>query len=364
MEIHPMSTASPSLPAGVPAEESFLAALAAGMPSFGPGGFPVAVAVSGGADSVALLVGLVRLGVSGLVVVHAEHDLRDEASADREFVGRLAERFSLPWMWQRLAVRTRGDEPGGEGLEARARRVRYAFLEEVARDVGARYVLVAHTADDQAETILHRILRGTGLTGLAGMRRARALGDGMALVRPLLEVSRDAGRAFLRAASEPWREDASNTDTSRARNFLRHEVLPRCVAGPYPKASTAVARLGSQAATVAAAITSAAEHLLGLYALRQPDGTVLVQMRTLTGLDPHLCAEVFVALWRREGWPQRDMTAGHYAALAALVTDRLYEPHDNAPKKHRQVHRQFPGAVTATRKDGTWLVLERPVSPQ
>jgi len=134
-------------------------------------------------------------------------------------------------------------------------------------------------------------------------------------------------------------------------------VLPRCVAGPYPAAPAAVARLGSQAATVAAAITSAAEHLLAMYAQRQSDGTVLVRTRELAGLDPHLVAEVFVALWRREGWPQRDMTAGHYEALACLVTERLCQPHDGAAP-HQP--RQFPGAVTVAWQDSTWLVFARP----
>lgn len=352
-----MSAAPPSLPGGMTPEESFLASLAASMAPSVLGGFPIVVAVSGGADSVALLVGLVRLGIPRLVVAHAEHDIRIEASVDREFVGRLAERFNLPWAWRPLAVRERGDEARGEGLEARARRLRYAFLADVAKEAGARHVLVAHTADDQAETILHRILRGTGLTGLAGMRRARELCDGVALLRPLLEVSRKAGRAFLRAASEPWQEDASNADTTHARNFLRHEVLPRCVAGPYPRAPAVVARLGSQAATVAAAITSAAEHLLAMYAPRQSDGTVLVGTRELARLDPHLVAEVFVALWRREGWPQRDMTAGHYESLACLVTERLRQPHDEAAPHQ---HRQFPGAVTVAWQDSTRLVLARP----
>jgi tRNA(Ile)-lysidine synthase len=350
-----MSAAPPSLPARATPEESFLAALAAGMPASGPGGFPIVVAVSGGADSVAMLVGLVRLGIPRLVVAHAEHDLRDEASADREFVGQLAMGFGLSWVWQPLAVQTRGDEAGGEGLEARARRLRYAFLADVAKDAGARHVLVAHTADDQAETILHRILRGTGLTGLAGMRRARELCDGVALVRPLLDVSREAGRAFLCATHERWREDASNADTTHARNFLRHEVLPRCVAGAYPAAPAAIARLGSQAAAVAAAITSAAEHLLTMYAPRQSDGSVLLRTRELAGLDPHLVAEVFVALWRREGWPQRDMTAGHYAALAGLVAKRLHQSHDAMPQRPSQ----FPGGVTVTSQNANWLAFGR-----
>jgi tRNA(Ile)-lysidine synthase len=330
-----MSAPLPNLPARAPAEHPFLTALAAALPLSGLGRFPIVVAVSGGADSVALLVGLAHLGVSRLVVAHAEHDLRDEAPADREFVGRLAERLGLPFVWRHIGVRAR-DDAGGEGLEARARRMRYGFLVDVARECAARHVLVAHTADDQAETILHRILRGTGIAGLAGMQRARELCDGVSLLRPLLDFSRADGRVFLSNAGEVWREDASNTDTARARNFLRHDVLPRCVNGPYPAAVASVTRLGGQAATVAAALASAAEHLLDLYGSRQPDGTVILRTRAFAGLDPHLLAEVFVALWRREGWPQRDMTAGHYE----MLTDMILRAED-------YLSRDLPGGITA-----------------
>ena len=158
-------------------------------------GSPLLVGVSGGADSVALLLALAEVAPAGarIVVAHAEHDLRAAAAADREFVAALAERLGLEFIWRHVAVRE-ADEGGGEGLEARARRLRYAFLEQAAGDRAARHVLVAHTADDQAETILHRILRGTGPAGLAGMRPARELCPGVALVRPLLQVPRADAR--------------------------------------------------------------------------------------------------------------------------------------------------------------------------
>jgi tRNA(Ile)-lysidine synthase len=302
------------------ADGAFLADLAAAVPWLTESGQPVVVAVSGGADSVGLLVGLVRLeGIaSRLVVAHAEHDLRAEAPAERAGVVRLASGLGLPCTWRRLAVRSPADRRG-EGLEGRARRIRYAFLTDVARSMGARRVLVAHTADDQAETILHRALRGTGVAGLGGMARARSLCDGIALVRPLLGVSRAAVRGFVRRTRVPWCEDPSNADTSRSRNFLRHEVLPRCAAGPYPAATAALVRLGGQAAGVAAALASAADHLLDRNARSQSDGSVVLLTRDLAGLDPALVAEVFVALWRRESWPQRDMTGAHYQALARML---------------------------------------------
>jgi tRNA(Ile)-lysidine synthase len=303
------------------AAPAFVAALAAALP---PGfwSMPVLVGCSGGADSVALLVGLARLAPAAaagrLVVAHAEHDLRAAAAADREFVAALAIRLGLRFVWRRLEVRAAAR---GEGVEACARRLRYDFLADVACDVGARHVVVAHTADDQAETILQRMLRGTGLAGLGGMREARQLCDGVALFRPLLRLPRSLGREFLAAEGEAWREDESNDDPGPARNFLRHDVLPRCVAGPFPAAAAALVRLGRQAERVAGVLANAAGHLLDVHAGRQADGSILVRTAGLAGLDPHLVAEMFVALWDREGWPRREMTARHYALLARLVVE-------------------------------------------
>jgi tRNA(Ile)-lysidine synthase len=335
------------------AGRAFLADLATAVPWLTASAEPVVVAVSGGADSVGLLLGLVRLvgATSRLVVAHAEHDLRAEAPTERACVGRLAAGIGLPFIWRRLMVRVLADHRG-EGLEGRARRVRYGFLADVARSVGARRVLVAHTADDQAETILHRALRGTGVAGLGGMARARPLCEGIALVRPLLGVSRAAVRTFVLHSGTPWCEDPSNADTSRARNFLRHDVLPKCAAGPYPAAAAALVRLGGQAAGVAAALASAADYLLDRHARSQFDGSILLRTRDLAGLDPALVAEVFVALWRREGWPQRDMTQAHYRALASLL--RAVE-HDGRPPSACDL----PGGIHVTSGPDHTLELRR-----
>jgi tRNA(Ile)-lysidine synthase len=312
-----------------PTATTFRAALAAALPEHGLWTMPVVVGVSGGADSVALLHGLCRhVGrESGrIVVAHAEHDLRPEAATDRQFVTDLASSLGLECVVCTLAVRdtavaTNGERHRGEGLEARARRLRYGFLADAAHAVGARHVLVAHTADDQAETVLHRMLRGTGLSGLAGMPRARELCTGVALLRPLLDVPRAATRAYLTAVGQPWCEDATNADTARARNFLRHEVLPRCEAGPYPAASAALVRLAGQAAGAARSLGSVVEMLLDRHVRHDPDGAVVLHTRDFKGFDPHLLGEITTALWRREGWPRRDMTASHYAGVAALLAD-------------------------------------------
>jgi len=311
--------------AGPPHEppDDLLETLAAALPKQGLWDWPVLVGVSGGADSVALLVALVSLAsgrgaIGRILVAHAHHGLRPEADDDLRFVVALAADLGVEVATERLGV-AGATGNGGEGLEARARRLRYGWLGRIAHERGARHLLVAHTADDQAETILHRALRGTGVAGLSGMKSARRFIDGVALLRPLLGVRRRELRRFLVDRGRSWREDASNADPRFARALLRHEVLPRVEAGAWPAATEALVRLGQQAGLVSAALDSAAGYLLDRHARRLADG-VSLDAAALAGLDPHLLAAVFVALWRQEGWPERDMTAAHYSRLVALLT--------------------------------------------
>jgi tRNA(Ile)-lysidine synthase len=334
--------------AAITADDQFITALAAAVPA-GLWAMPAVVAVSGGADSVGLLLGLLAIAPAEtrhrLVVAHAEHDLRAAAADDRAFVERLAADVGLEVECRRLSVRGADDQ--GEGIEARARRLRYGFLEDVARVRGARHVVVGHTADDQAETVLHRVLRGTGLHGLAGMRAARELVPGVSLLRPLLGVRRIVVRDFLARAGQAWREDESNLDRDYARNFLRHEILARCESGPYPDASAAITRLAAQAATASTAIRSAADFILGSHTSRHADGSVVMRTQGLSAAAPHLAAELFAAVWQREGWPQRDMTARHYASLAALLRD------DSPPAI------DLPGGIQARRTRDGFVILRR-----
>lgn len=212
---------------------------------------------------------------------------------------------------------------------------------------GARHVVIGHTADDQAETVLHRVLRGTGLHGLAGMRAARELAPGVSLLRPLLGVPRCVVRDFVVRLGQAWREDESNLDRDYARNFLRHEILARCESGPFPDAAAAIRRLAAQAATASAAIRSAADLILDTHTTRHADGSVVMRTQGLAAAAPHLAAELFAALWQREGWPQRDMTARHYASLAALLRDESPSAAD------------FPGGIHARRTREGFMILRR-----
>ncbi|HEY8393911.1 MAG TPA: tRNA lysidine(34) synthetase TilS [Thermaerobacter sp.] len=180
----------------------------------------VLVAVSGGRDSVVLLDVLVRLrtelGLAALGVAHVDHGLRPDSAADAEWVRDLAAGYGLPFFLRRVQVR-----PGRESPEAAARTARYRALWEMARAFGADRIALAHHADDQAETVLLRLLAGAGPSGLAGMRPRRGR-----FVRPLLGVERAALAAYAAEQGLRWRDDPTNRDLSIPRNRVRHELLP------------------------------------------------------------------------------------------------------------------------------------------
>ena len=187
------------------------------------------VAVSGGRDSVALLHALHAAGHRRLVVCHLNHRLRGRASAgDAAFVQRLAARLGLTCEVEAVDVKRAAREQG-ESLEAAGRRVRHRFLAECARRHRCRLVLMAHHADDQAETVLFNLLRGAA--GLRGMMAQTLLAVPgfripLCMARPLLSVTRAEIDAWLTARGLAWREDATNASTDPVRNKLRHDLLP------------------------------------------------------------------------------------------------------------------------------------------
>ncbi len=184
----------------------------------GLAGGSVLLAVSGGADSSALLVGtaLVRSQLAlSVEVATLDHGLRPEAREEGEGVARLAARWGLPCHARGLRLTP------GPGLEARAREARYAVLEALRRERGLDAVATAHTASDQAETLLMRLVRGTALRGAASIHRARPF-----LVRPLIELTREEVEAFLEEQGVSFVVDPMNVDPAFLRTRIRHEVLP------------------------------------------------------------------------------------------------------------------------------------------
>jgi tRNA(Ile)-lysidine synthase len=184
----------------------------------------VGVAVSGGADSTALLLLLLelreKLGIV-LSVVHFNHKLRGKSSdGDEKFVAKLAARHGLTFHLGRADVAAKAKRERAN-LEDTARRARYAFFEQLVDEGQVTHVAVAHTADDQAETVLAHILRGTGLAGLGAIHPVAGH-----IVRPLLDVRRAELREYLRSRRQAWREDVTNLDTTKMRARIRKKLLP------------------------------------------------------------------------------------------------------------------------------------------
>ena len=179
-------------------------------------GMRIGAAVSGGADSVCLF--LVLRELFDVSILHLNHLLRgEESEGDEAFVRALAQRFDVPVHVKRIDVRSMGGN-----LEEEARRARYGFFRDTIGPGAVDCVATGHTLSDQAETVLFRLLRGAHLAGLAAIHPV-APGP---IIRPLLDVSRAEVEQYLRQASVPWREDASNRDLSFDRNRIRHTLLP------------------------------------------------------------------------------------------------------------------------------------------
>jgi tRNA(Ile)-lysidine synthase len=284
-------------------------------------------AVSGGADSVALLRALLELREPGvpLTVAHLNHGLRAaDGDADEAFVAALCARLAaegspgLHFRAARLDVAAEARR-AGENLEAAGRRLRYGWLAEVARSAGAAWVATGHTADDQAETVLHRLLRGAGLEGLRGVAERRRLEGGVGVVRPLLRVGRAQVRAALRERGQEWREDATNADWRYLRNRIRHELLPLLAERYNPAAAEALARLAEQADEAFRAEEAEAAELLRLAELPRAGARVILDAGRLDAAPRRLVRALFRLLWRREGWPRGDMGFDAWQRLAAVA---------------------------------------------
>ena len=310
----------------------------------------VVVACSGGADSTALLRGLIERKPDGpgrLIVAHFNHRLRgDESDGDERFVGGLAARFDLAYAVGRDDVAGAAARQGN-GIEAAAREARYRFLCDVAAQHDARYVVTAHTLDDQAETVLHRLLRGTGLWGLCGIPRARPLAGGaVGLLRPMLAVRRTEVLEYLAACEQPFRTDSSNRSSDYTRNQLRHDLLPRLARDYNPGVVEALARLATQAEEVRELLSERVEPLAAEAVVRADAQVLEIDRRPLVGVPRHLVREVFIAAWRRCGWPEQSMGFDDWDALVTLAIEDRVPP------------RMLPGGVVARMRDER-LVLTR-----
>lgn len=275
------------------------------MAALGVGREPGVVAVSGGADSVALLRALVAAGTGPLTVAHVNHRLRGaESDGDAAFVAELAGSLGLP-----VRLGSADVAAVGGNLEATARRLRYGWLADVAADAGAKWIATGHTADDQAETVLHRLVRGTGLQGLRGIHAVQSppvATGGLYLLRPLLTVTRADVLELLTELKLPHRTDSSNADPRFTRNRIRAELLP-LLKTFNPDVVAALARLAEQAAEAHDVIAEQARALLQRAERPRAGDTVVLDAGELLAAPRLVTRTALRLVWEREGWPTGDM---------------------------------------------------------
>lgn len=240
------------------------------------------VALSGGVDSVVLInaaVALVSpLKLGQLAAIHVNHGLSPNADEWEAFCLKICQKLGVALEVRRVHV-----SPCGEGLEAAARKERYAVLNDIECD----WILLGHHRDDQAETLLLNLLRGAGVHGAAGMAQRRGR-----LLRPLLDVSREEIVNYARKCGLSWVEDESNADSRYRRNFLRHKVMP-LLEQPFPNAATRLARAAQAFGEAAELLEQMAEDDLG--------AAKLLNVSRLQALPPSRAANLLTYYLRQQG---------------------------------------------------------------
>jgi len=276
-------------------------------------GSTVLAAISGGPDSMAMLEILGRLAPElgfTLAAAHFDHGIRAESERERRLVERRCASLGIPLFAGRGEIPARA-RASRTGLEEAARRARYEFFAAVAPQAGAESVALGHTRDDQVETVLHHIVRGAGLRGLAGMPVRRGI-----IIRPVLDCTGEQLRALCRRLGIRYAIDRSNRDTTFLRNRIRRILLPLLRRRFNPAVDAALVRLAETARATQAAFEPAVRELLPA---SRRDGSVLLEARAADGIDDlqlHLLVETL--LRERLGIFQ-DLDKVHFDALRALI---------------------------------------------
>lgn len=313
-----------------------------------PPGSRVLVAVSGGADSVALLALLRQVSDSmalHLEAAHLDHALRETSSDDARFVEQLCVGFGIPVTVERSDVASIAKRGKGN-LEEIARNVRRNFLVNTAKEHNCQLIALGHHADDQAETFLMRLLRGSGPDGLAGMRVVN-----QTVVRPLLSFRRDELLDYLQNAGIPWREDESNFDQAFTRNRVRHDLLP--VLKSYNP------NLVKQLASLCDLMRQDDDFWVELVAKelarcgRWQEQSFILERPLLHGLAPALVGRLVRAALRKVRGDLRGVTATHIAGVLKLLRS-------DAP----QGELDLPGAWVARRYEVLSFCKRKPETVQ
>ena len=291
------------------------------------GDIGVVIGCSGGADSVALLRLMAELRTQAdsppqgfLVAAHFNHGLRgEESDGDQKFVEQLAYQLGLEFKTARATTH--------DSSEAALRSMRMKFLTDAANATGARYIAVAHSADDNAETVLHHLLRGTGPIGLTGISRTRSIGSDLVLMRPLLTASRVQIRKALSDIDQPWREDSSNQQTNYQRNWIRHELLP-IIEQRYPHASDAINRAIAAQREWRSLMDQLAQAWIDNHQIKTPLREAApnrISLKRDHSTDRVIVISAMQKLWNEMGWSRGAMARDHWCRLANTIHSEIRE---------------------------------------
>jgi tRNA(Ile)-lysidine synthase len=316
-------------------QTTFLAKLEAGLHRCDFESHRILVGVSGGADSVALLRGLAclsktRIGGSRstdrfeIIAAHIDHQIRDDSNDDAVWVRSLAAELNLDCRVETANVLGRVAETQNS-IEEAARKTRYEALLRLAREEQCGAVAVAHTADDQAETVLHHLVRGTSVTGLRGMLWSRPLEDGstetgVQLIRPMLDIRRTELEAWLVEIGQMFRTDSTNNDDTLTRNRIRHQLIPMLERDFNPQIRKALGTLAGHAAEVSDLLRSLAAQLVDASLIQLSDDSIRLDCPALAEQPPILVRETLLTVWQRAGWPLKQMGHREWQKLCELVT--------------------------------------------
>ncbi len=305
------------------------------------------IGVSGGVDSMVLLellANAARGGKPQLVVAHINYGLRGRASdADEALVRAAAKRLNLPGDSRRVRLGKRGN------VQEAARRARFAFFADLAKEHGARTIVLAHHRGDQAETLLLHLLRGAGLSGLAGMRPV-AEQEGVRVVRPLLGTSREEIERYADRRGIAFREDATNAGTRYTRNAVRHELLPH-MAAYNPRIEERLAELAARCAEEEEALEAVASEGLADALLSHDRDAIVLDAARLVSLPTALRRRLLRRAFR-------ELTGG----TVDLKADHLHRMEEIACGEKRCGRYRLPAPWLFLR-EGSRLVIRRSSTP-
>lgn len=321
---------------------------------FAPGDRCV-LAVSGGYDSMAMMYGMAQLRQSKAIdleclhVAHLNHKLRgEESDGDEEFVRQQAKQLDLPITCSAIEIAKLAKDRG-ESVETMAREKRYEFLGRVAKEQACGKIAMAHNADDNAETILHRILRGTGIDGLAGIPVTRKLSQAgeteLTLVRPLLSASRQEIEQFLIDRNIPYRQDSSNLSLEYTRNRIRHELLPLLGQQYNPNIKKVLLQLGNIAGDMAEFLDADAKESLKNLITSESAGVMELELCSLASKHRIQQAQIMRCALEYLDVGQRNIGYHHMNKMLDLI---------NKPMVNRTL--ELPNSVKIRRKGKTLLI--------